>query len=80
MSIASIKLIAILVGLVAVFGGGWLVLRHEYQRGVEAGIAKTKAAVQDETIKKTDDAVKRKDAVDEEVSKIPYKKLVDELK
>lgn len=67
-----------LAGL-AIALGVWLILRGEFSKGSVAGAAKVTTATQGETIRRTQDAVQKKDKADDEVSKTPYKDLVNGL-
>lgn len=71
---AAITLIAaLLMGT-----GAWL-LRDQFAEGKKAGAAGVTNAVQSETLNTVRKAQERKDQVDDEVSKTPYKDAVDRL-
>lgn len=71
---AAITLIAaLLMGIAA-----WL-LRDEFAEGKKAGAAGVTNAVQTETLDTLRKAQERKDHVDDEVSRTPYKDAVDRL-
>lgn len=59
--------------------GTWLILHGEYDKGAAAGGARVTTAVQGEAIKRTHEAVQRKEKADAEVSRTPYRDLVDGL-
>lgn len=71
---AAITLIAaVLMGTAA-----WL-LRDQFAEGKKAGAADVTNAVQTETLDTLRKAQERKDHVDDEVSRAPYKDAVDRL-
>ncbi|WP_425065636.1 hypothetical protein [Reyranella sp.] len=72
--VGAITLIAaLLMGAAA-----WL-LRDQFAEGKKAGAAAVTNAVQSETLNTVRKAQERKDQVDDEVSKTPYKDAVDRL-
>ena len=75
----AVKYGGALLAVLAIAAGVWWVLTGEYDKGAAAGKAAVTTAVRGETIKRTQDAVQRKDKADAEVSKTPYRDLVDQL-
>lgn len=71
---AAITLIAALL----MGGTAWL-LRDQFAEGKKAGTAGVTNAVQTQTLDTLRKAQERKDYVDDEVSKTPYKDAVDRL-
>lgn len=71
---AAITLIAALL----MGGAAWL-LRDQFAEGKKAGTAEVTNAVQSETLDTLRKAQERKDQVDDEVSRTPYKDAVDRL-
>jgi len=74
-----VKYGAVALATVALIGGVLLYLNSVENKGRAAGKAEVTGAVQADTIKKTQDAVKAKDKADDDVSKTPYRDLIDNL-
>lgn len=67
-----------LVAALVMGGTAWL-LRDQFAEGKKAGAAEITNAVQTETVNTIRKAQERKDHVDDEVRKTPYKEAVDQL-